>query len=153
MENKNSLLVYIDTLWLLIGELIVSLITVGVFALVGKFHYSAITGALLGSAVTVLNFFILSVGVNRAVTRYVEARGTREMDEEEAEKFASEHSMDVQNAMMKSYMLRMLMMIGSLVLAGFSGWFNVIATVVPLLMYRPLITIIETIKKIAKAGE
>ena len=154
MEKKNSLLTYIDTLWLLIGELAVSLVTVCVFAIIGKFHYSAITGALLGTAVTVINFFILSVGVNNAVNKYIEARGEREMDEEEAEKFASEHSMDVQNAMLKSYALRMLMMIGSLVLAGLSGWFNIIATVVPLLMYRPVMYVIELVKtKFKKRGE
>ena len=68
------------------------------------------------------------------------------MDEEEAEKYAKEHGMTVQNAMLKSYMFRMLLMIGALVRAGISGWFDIIATVIPLLMYRPILYVVECIK-------
>lgn len=154
MKTKNKLSAYADTLWLLIGELAVAALTAGVFALVQRFSYTVITGGLLGALVTTLNFFILSVGINNAVNRYIEARGDGEMDEEEAAKFADEHKMDVQNAMMKSYMLRMLLMIASLVLAGISGWFNIIATVVPFLAYRPVMYLIEFIKtKLGKAGD
>ena len=154
METKNKLSAYADSLWLLLGELLASALTVGVFSLLGKFHYSVITGGLLGSIVTTLNFFILSVGINRAVNKYIEERGDKEMDEEEAAKFAETHKMDVQNAMAKSYILRMLLMIGSLVLAGLSGWFNIIATVVPFLAYRPVMYVIEFIKtKKGKVGD
>ena len=156
MNNKNKLSLYIDTVWLAIGEAIVAALISVVFLLIGKFNYSVVTGAILGGAVTVLNFFILSVGVNRAINQFVEERGNKEMDEEEADKYAKEHGMAVQNAMMKSYMLRMLLMIGALVLAGVkSGWFDIIATVIPLLMYRPILYVTEFIKtKLnAKRGE
>ena len=146
MENKNKLSAYIDTVWLAIGETVVAALISAVYLLIGKFDYTVITGATLGGAVTVLNFLILSVGVNRAINKFVEERGDKEMDEEEADKYAKEHGMAVQNAMMKSYMLRMLLMIGSLVLAGISGWFDIIATVIPLLMYRPVLYVTEFIK-------
>lgn len=158
MENKSKLSNYIDTLWLALGELIVAvLVTVG-FIIAKALGmdlaiYKAITGSLLGAAVTVLNFFILSVAINRAVTRYIEDRGDKEMDDEEAEKYAKEHGMDVQNAMMKSYIFRMVMMLGSLALALLTGWFNVIATAIPLLAYRPVMYAVEFIKtKLGKAG-
>ena len=158
MENKSKLSNYIDTLWLALGELIVAvLVTVG-FIIAKALGmdlaiYKAITGSLLGAAVTVLNFFILSVAINRAVTRYIENRGDKEMDDEEAEKYAKEHGMDVQNAMMKSYIFRMVMMLGSLALALLTGWFNVIATAIPLLAYRPVMYSVEFIKtKLGKAG-
>ena len=155
MNNKNKLSLYIDTVWLAIGEAIVAALISVVFLLIGKFNYSVVTGAILGGAVTVLNFFILSVGVNRAINQFVEERGNKEMDEEEADKYAKEHGMMVQNAMMKSYMLRMFLMIGALVLAGITGWFDIIATVIPLLMYRPILYVTEFIKtKLnAKRGE
>jgi len=155
MENKNKLSVYIDTVWLALGEVIVALLVSVGFIIFKSFNYTVITGAALGGAVTVINFLILSVGVNRAVSKYIEGRGEGEMDEEEAEKYAKEHGMAVQNAMMKSYMFRMLLMIGALVLAGISGWFNIIATVIPLLMYRPVLYVTEFIKtKLgAKRGE
>ena len=147
-------------MWLAVGELAVALLVFLGF-LIAKAAgaevtlYKAVTGALLGGAVTVANFLILSVGINRAINRFVDERGTDEMDDETAEKYAKEHGVAVQNAMMKSYMFRMLLMIGALVLAGVSGWFNVIATVIPLLMYRPILYAVEFIKtKVsAKRGE
>ena len=155
MNNKNKLSLYIDTVWLAIGEAIVATLISVVFLLIGKFNYSVATGAVLGGAVTVINFLILSVGINRAINKFVEERGEGEMDEEEADKYAKEHGMAVQNAMMKSYMLRMFLMIGALVLAGVSGWFDIIATVIPLLMYRPILYVTEFIKTkmSAKRGE
>lgn len=160
MDNKNILSKYIDTVWLALGEVAVGiLVTVGfiIAKALGQdvAVYKAITGALLGGAVTVINFLILSVAVNHAVNGYVAEIGDREMDEEEAEKYAKEHGMAVQNAMTKSYLLRMGLMIGSLVLAMLSGWFSPLATVIPLLMYRPVLYAVEFIKtKVnAKRGE
>ena len=106
MDNKNILSKYIDTVWLALGEVAVGiLVTVGfiIAKTLGQdvAVYKAITGALLGGAVTVINFLILSVGVNRAVNGYVAEIGDREMDEEEAEKYAKEHGTAVQNAMTK----------------------------------------------------
>ena len=153
MENKNKLAVYIDTVWLALGELIVAMLISAGFLIFKKFNYTVITGATLGGAVTVINFLILSIGINRAINKFGDERGDKEMDEEEAEKYANEHGTAVQNAMLKSYMLRMLLMIGSLVLAGISGWFNIIATVIPLLMYRPILYTVELIKSKTKRGE
>ena len=151
MENKNKLSAYIDTVWLAVGEVVIGvLVTLGFIiakALGAEVViYKAITGALLGGAVTVVNFLILSVAINRAVSRYVSEIGEKKMDDEEAEKYAKEHGMAVQNAMTKSYLLRMFLMIGSLVLAMISGWFSPIATVIPLVMYRPVLYTVEFIK-------
>ena len=153
MENKSKLSVYIDSLWLAIGEMIVAAIISAVYLLIGKFDYTVITGAVLGGAVTVTNFLILSVGINRAISRYIDARGEKEMDDEEAEKYAQENGTSVQAAMMKSYFFRMFLMIGSLALALITGWFATIATLVPLLMYRPILFAVEFIKiKFKKNG-
>ena len=153
MENKSKLSVYIDSLWLAIGEVIVAALISLVYLAIGKFSYTVVTGAALGGAVTVINFLILSVGINRAISRYIDARGEKEMDEEEAEQYAKEHSASVQAAMMKSYMFRMFLMIGSLVLAMISGWFSPLPAVIPLLMYRPILYAVEFIKiKFRKNG-
>lgn len=153
MKTKNKLSAYADTLWLLIGEIAVAAVVCAVYLLIKRFDYTVVTGGLLGALVTTVNFFILSVGINRAVNKYIDARGNEEMDEETAEKFANDHKMDVQNAMMKSYILRMLLMLGSLILALITGFFNVIATAIPLLAYRPVMYAVEFIKtKLGKAG-
>lgn len=151
MENKNKLSAYIDTVWLAVGEVVIGvLVTLGFIiakALGAEVViYKAITGALLGGAVTVVNFLILSVAINRAVSSYVSEIGEEKMDDEEAEKYAKEHGTAVQNAMTKSYLLRMFLMIGSLVLAMISGWFSPVATVIPLIMYRPVLYTVEFIK-------
>ena len=153
MENKNKLSAYIDTVWLALGELVVAaLVSVG-FLIFKRFDYTVLTGAALGGAVTVINFLILSVGVNRAINRFVEERGDKEMDEEEAEAYAQKHGAAVQNAMLKSYIIRMVLMIGSLILAMISGWFSPLATVIPLIMYRPILYVTEFIKTKVKRGE
>jgi sensor histidine kinase YesM len=153
MENKSKLSTYIDTVWLALGEVIVAALVAVGFLIFKRFDYTVVTGALLGGAVTVINFLILSVAIMRAVNGYIADRGDKEMDEEEAEKYAKEHGMAVQNAMTKSYILRMLLMVGALVLAGLSGWFNIVATVIPLLMYRPILYVTEFIKSKVRRGE
>lgn len=154
MENKSKISQYIDTVWLAVGELIVALLIVGGYMIFGKFDYAVVTGAALGGTVTVVNLLILSVSVNRAINQFVEERGTKEMDEEEAAEYAQKHGAAVQGAMAKSYLFRMFLMAGSLFLALVTGWFRPLATAIPLLMYRPILYVTEFIKvKSAKRGE
>ena len=146
MKNNNK-----DVLLLALGELIVAvLVTIG-FLATGFFKWQVISGAILGGAVTVINFLILSLAVNRALDKFMETRGEKELTEEEVEKLSKAQSIKVQNAITKSYVLRTGLMFGSLVLAFISGWFDPLATVIPLLMYKPLIYAVEFIKK--KRGE
>lgn len=150
MENKNS--TFKSIIALAIGEIIVSaLVVLGYFSVSlfssYVFSYTVITGALLGSVVTVANFVFLTLSVNRAVDRYLELRGSREMDEDEAEKFASEHAMAVQNAATRSFIVRTVTMLVALVVAFMLEWFEPLATVIPLIMFRPILYVLELIKK------
>ena len=129
------------------GELVVNLVTVLVYALLDKINYTVFTGALLGTAVTILNFFILTVSVNNAINKYMALRGTKQMSDEEAEQFAHDNSMVIQNAMTRSYIIRSLLMLGVLVGAFLLKQFDVIATLVPLVCYRPIIFVSELLKK------
>ena len=136
-----------EALVILAGEVIVSLITALVFLLIGQFDYTVVTGAALGSFVTVLNYLILAVTVKRAIDKYMELRGDGEMTEEEAEEFARANAARVQLAASGTYVLRTLLMLGTLVGAFLLGnYFNVFATVVPLLAYRPIIHLSEAVK-------
>ena len=139
MKNKNSGLK--DILALVIGELGVSAVTAAVFALLGAFSYKVISGVLLGSAVAIINFIILTVSVNRAIDRFMELRGDKEMNEEEADAFAAKHMGEIQNAQKLSYIIRTFTMLGALVLAFISKQFDVIATVIPLLCFQPILII------------
>ena len=145
MKKTNNY--YTDVLYLLIGEIIVSFGIVIAYVALGMYQWNILTGAILGSAVTVLNFLILSTQINKAIDKYMELIEGKQLSEEEAAEFAKKHSLQVQNAVTKSYVLRTALMLGSLVIAFITGWFNPLATLIPLLMYKPLIYVIEFIKK------
>ena len=148
-ENKKS---YIDAIYLAIGELIVSLLVVIVYLCIPKmFDWTVVTGVILGSVVTILNYIILSIAVDRALKKFMDLRGDKEMDEEEAEAFAKANTVKVQNAITKSYIFRTALMMGALVISLITGYFNTIATVIPLIMYKPLLYAVEFVKK--KRGE
>ena len=147
-ENKNS---YIDTIYLAIGEIIVSLLVLLVYIAIGKFEWTVITGVILGSLATIANFIILSIALNKALDKFIDMRGDKELSEEEAEAFAKANSIKVQNAVTKSYVFRTGLMMGSLVIAFITKWFNPIATLVPLAMYKPLLYVTQFLKM--KRGE
>ena len=147
-KNKNS---YIDTIYLAIGEAIVSLLVLLVYIAIGKFEWTVITGAILGSLATIANFVILSIALNKALDKFIDKRGDKELTEEEAEAFAKANSIKVQNAVTKSYVFRTGLMMGSLVIAFITKWFNPIATLVPLAMYKPLLYVTQFVKQ--KRGE
>ena len=145
MQKKN--MPTSEILLLAVGELIVSLIVTGVYLLLDRFSYAVISGCLLGSAVTVFNFVFLSISVNRAIDKALAGRKEGEMTEEEAQAFAAENQAAVQRAAQGSYLLRQILMLGVLVCAFLlDGWFDVIATLVPLLMFRPLLTVCGLMK-------
>ena len=62
MEKKN--MPVSEILFLIFGEIAVSLVMIGVYFLLEKFSYKVVTGACLGSLVTVLNFVILAVSAS-----------------------------------------------------------------------------------------
>ena len=145
MQKKN--MPTSEILFLVVGELIVSLIVSGVYLLLQRFSYAVISGCLLGSAVTVFNFVFLSISVNRAVDKALAGRKEGEMTEEEAEAFAAENQAAVQRAAQGSYLVRQILMLGVLVCAFLlDGWFDVIATVIPLVMFRPLLMVCGLMK-------
>lgn len=148
-----------ELLILAIGEALCVLLTILVFlgiSITGiidfDFSYRVITGALLGAVVVILNFVFLSVSVNKAVDEYIALRGDKEMTEEEAEQFASKNTVLIQNAVKKSFTLRVVSMGATLVVAFLLDWFNPIATIAPILAYQPILTwgnyICESAKKI-----
>ena len=112
-----------------------------------KFSYTVITGSLLGVAVIVLNYLFLTLSVNRAIDNYLALRGDKEMSEEEATKFASENAMPIQNAIKTSFIIRTVSMLLALLVAFLTKWFHPLATAIPLLAFRPMLSLCESIRK------
>ena len=148
---KKSNAAFKETSRLAVGELIVTALVIAGFAIADAFvsvdYVKVILGAVIGAVVTVLNFLFLTVSVNSAIDRYMEIRGTREMTDEEAEKFTAEHSMQIQNAVKTSFIIRTVSMLAVLILAFVTGWVNPVATVIPLLAYRPILALGEKIRR------
>ena len=151
MQKKNLPLA--EVVRLAVGELIVSLIMIAVYCVLDQYSYRVVTGAALGCAITILNFLMLSIAVNRALDQAMASRGDGVMTEEDAEKFAAEHMPQVQQAVKASYIVRTIVMLAALVAAFLLDWFDVIATLVPLVMFRPIITLGEIFRKKKKEGK
>ena len=160
MQNKTKLPLF-EVVSMIVGEIITSAAVIAVFMivnLIGKqplLHYSVVLGVLLGSLITVMNFILLSVLTTRAVNRALADRGEAEMTDDEAAVFAKEHQAKLQLAMTVSYVIRIATMVAALIVAFiFKEVFNPIATIVPILMLRPILTLTQLIlrKKEGKNG-
>ena len=108
-------------------------VVTGIFALLGKYDISVPLGGLVGALVAILNFLFMAIGVSAAADR------------------ATQQDAKGGKAMIKgSYAIRTIVMFVILFACAKSGWFNVIALVVPLLLVRPTLTLAEFF---AKKGE
>ena len=145
LQNKNTAIG--DVLFLAAGELLASVIIMAVYGILGSFDWRVITGALIGSTLMVMNFAILTFSVNRAVDRILQARGSEDMSEEEAEAFAAKHSAEIQNSVRSSYLLRQVLILGVLVGAVLLNIANVVAAVIPLVLFRPILMAREAFRK------
>lgn len=147
-KEKSNKLPLFEIFLLALGELIVSSVIIGVFLLMRKFTPSVVFGALLGSCVVILNFIWLSISVNRAIDRALAERPCGELDDEALAAFTAKHTAAVQNASKLSYVIRTATTLVTLILAFLlDDVFNVIATLIPLLMLTPILTIGEFIKR------
>lgn len=128
MENRKYILSQVMTV--LFGELILSAVMVGIFALLGYFDLSVVYGAAAGAVIATANHLVLVLGVMAASAK--------------AEK------QDVkggQALVQMSYMGRLIGLFLILVLCAKSGIFNLIALVIPLVFTRPILTITDHFNK------
>ena len=139
-----------ELLAILIGEILASSVVCGVYLIIKKFTYKVLLGVLLGSTVTILNFLVLSVMTNRIINRFLEARGDAELSDEEAEALAMKFQGQVQNQIKLSFIVRTAVLAATLIVAFLIEIFEVLPTVIPLLMLRPILTVFEIIKRKAQ---
>ena len=128
MDSRKKILK--DTALLALGELLFGGVMVGVFAAFRAFSLTVVLSALAGCLVITLNYFFMCVTVSMAADR--------------AEK------QDVaggQKLMKSSYPIRLLTLAVVLILCAKSGYFNVLALVLPLAFVRVTITIYEFFRK------
>lgn len=119
-----------ESFYIAIGIVICSAVMVGVFALLGKFDLSVLWGALVGSVLTVLNFFAMAIGATLA-----------------ADKAKDQNVTGGRNLVRISMILRYAVL--ALILYAFakSGICNLFALVIPLLFVRPVMLVADFFKK------
>ncbi len=128
MEDKQS--IYREILIVSVGELICVAVMLGIFALTGHLDGAAIWGGVLGGGLSILNFFLMAVGVSLA-----------------ADKAQRQDVKGGKRTIRMSMTLRYLLLIVVLVAAGISKRLNILALVLPLLFVRPVMSIGEFFRK------
>ena len=128
MESRK--VVFHETLIILIGQLICIAVMFGVYWLMKLLTLKVLLGGLLGTLLTVANFFFMAVTVSLAT-----------------DKAQQEDVKGGQKLMHSSQLLRNMLLFVVLIAAGASGYFDIIALALPLLFVRPIITVAEFFRK------
>lgn len=127
MDSRK--IVFKETAFVAVGELICSAAMIGVFAAFGYFSMNVLWSALAGCAVMTLNYFFMAVTVSQAADR---AQGG---DAQQAKKMVQ-----------MSSTVRLVCM-GVILLVGIKLGANVIALVLPLAFLRPIVMLSEFFRK------
>ncbi|MBQ7655004.1 MAG: hypothetical protein IJI53_02410 [Clostridia bacterium] len=135
-----------ETKKMALGVGALSLLMVAVFLVIGQFDWTVLTGALLGSAAAIGNFFLMALTVQK-VTNDMPVLPPREETEpdgeegEEKEPPLSDEARQMGKKMQLSYTLRMLLMAGVAALAISLPLFHSVASLVPMLFPRVVIAL------------
>lgn len=128
MESRK--VVYKETGIILIGEIVCLGLMLGIFALLGHFNMKVLLGGIIGTLLSVLNFFFMALNAVMA-----------------ADKAAGQDVKGGKKQIRTSYTMRMALIF--IVLFAFvkSGLCNPLASVLPLAFVRPVITVAEFFRK------
>lgn len=141
MENKSTLI------YLTIGEVLVSCITVLAYLGLGKFNFTVILGAVLGFTAALLYYIFIDISTTRIINEIKDMRGNKEMSEEEIEKFVKENEKKLQLKLQFNMYIRFGVILAAFFIAFLTKKFAIIATLVPILAVSPLLMLIEYLKK------
>ena len=128
--TESRKLVLKETAFIALGELVCVVLMCGIYALIGKFALPVLLGGLVGLLVATGNFFALALVATLA-----------------ADRAEAGDSLAGQKLMKSSYPIRLLVMAGVLILCAKSGYFDVIALVVPLVFVRFTLTLWEFFRR------
>jgi hypothetical protein len=128
MDSRK--LVLKEVLIVAIGQMIGLALMLGIYVLTGFFRISVLLGALVGAAVAVGNFFFMAVVASVA-----------------ADKAQQQDVAGGQKLLKGAYPVRLLILALILFACGKSGYFDVLALVIPLVFVRPTLTVAEFFRK------
>ncbi len=115
------------------GHILCAAAICGIYALLGSFDKTVLLGSIVGSAVAILNFFLMSMGAIMA-----------------ADKAAAQNVKGGKATLRMSFTGRLVLMAVIFFAFAKSGLCNVLALVLPLAFTRPILSFAEFFRK---AGE
>lgn len=128
MDSRKT--VFKETAIVLIGLLICTGVMFGVYALLGYFSSKVLLGGIVGVMAAAANFFFMAVAVSLAADK------------------AQQQDVDGGQKLIKgAYPIRLLALAVVLFACGKSGYFDVLAMVLPLAFVRPVLTVAEFFRK------
>lgn len=122
MDSRK--LVLTETAVVAAGETLGAAAVVGIFALLHRYDSSVLWGSIAGTLIAVGNFFFMALGAMSA-----------------ADKAAQDDVKDGNAAVRSSMFVRLAVMALLLIVCAKSGYCNLIALLVPLLLSRPILTV------------
>lgn len=128
--TESRKLVLNQTVLIAAGELACVALMCGVYALIGKFSLAVVLGGLVGALLAAGNFFFMAVAATLA-----------------ADKAEAQDVEGGKKLMKSSYPIRLLVLAVLLILCAKSGFFDVVALVLPLVFVRPILTVAEFFRK------
>ena len=129
-ESNPTAQTFRDILPVMLGELLLTGIMLGVYALIGRFSVKVLWSALLGAGVVLLNFSVMIFALLKA-----EKRGSPEKG---------------QLYVRATYALRLLLLAAVLILALKSKVFDPLATALPLCFQPIAVWLFELFRKMKK---
>ena len=119
-----------ETGMLALGEAICSALMVGVFVAIGYYNTAVLLGAAVGLLMAVANFFLMAVAAEAAADRAMndDVKGGKAI-------------------LRTSQNMRLLVMFGLLLVLAKAGVCNPFAMVIPLVLARPVLMVIEFFRK------
>ena len=124
MDSRK--VVWKEVLVVAIGQGIGVTVMIGIYALAGFFGMPVLLGALVGAALAIGNFFFMAIVVSLA-----------------ADKAEQQDVAGGQKLIKGAYPARLLVLALILFACGKSGYFDVLALVIPLLFVRPTLMVAE----------
>lgn len=128
MDSRK--IVFRETAVILLGQAICIAAMLGIYALLDRFSAKVLWGGVVGGGLATLNFFFMAVGATLAADR--------------AEK---QNTKGGQALLTMSYILRFGLLALVLFACLKSGVFDLLATLLPLVFTRPILTVAEFFRK------
>ncbi len=128
MDSRK--MVAVQTIVVSAGQAVGLALMCGVFALLHRFSLPVLWGGIVGSLLSILNFFIMAVSASLA-----------------ADKAEKQDVQGGQKLMRLSYLGRIIGLFAILFICVKSGYFNLFSLLIPLLFARPSLTLYEFFRK------